>query len=131
MKKVKKTNITDVIPYHIAAIFYKHKLVCWGTNDISAHAEVNALRKLNTATRKINKSQCTLVVTRVRKTDTGQNYFSLSRPCMHCTKTIIASNIGHVRWSTDEDGIFDKCKACDLTSSHLSRLYRAQNFNKS
>lgn len=67
------------IPYHLAAIFDRSRLVCWATNDRANHAEVNVLRRLrNVECRCSKRARLTIVVVRIRTAIDGA-MFRMSR----------------------------------------------------
>ena len=50
-------------------------------------------------------------------------YYSLSKPCVECTKGLRKMNIRKVCWSIGAS-TFEMCKPCDLRSEHVSRSNR-------
>ena len=109
------------IPYHVAAIVYKHRLLCWSANDATRHAEANLLRKLDQHA--VNRRRCTLIVLRIRSTSGGRLFLSGSKPCIRCADLISKSGIQHVAWTNDA-GTFDGCRRCELQTDHVSRRFR-------
>lgn len=122
---------------HLAVIFENHKLVCWGTNNVSMHAEVDALRKLEALQRshKIKWNKLVLVVVRIKLDWKGDIFFSMSKPCMSCVQSIQQTRISHVCWSTDVNCSsscptwsfspgFCGCRAEDLYSAHICKSMR-------
>ena len=121
MKDVKK----EPIPYHIALAFENKKLLCWAINMPTIHAETNLLRKLQymQTKHKVKWERINMIVVRVRIDSEKNFYFSMSKPCVHCTNELQKTKIKKVFWSTN-NGDFDVCKLCNLQTKHVSRFNR-------
>ena len=94
-------------------------------NDPVFHAEINVLNKLKflNKKRKIKWEKIMLMVVRLKCDESGNIHFTMSKPCSHCTHTLHNTRINNICWS-NENGLFETCKVCDLSSTHLSRRYR-------
>ena len=110
------------VPYHIAFAFESHKFLCWTHNTPGVHAEIQLLRRLNNICG-IKWNKILIYVVRVKFNQQGQPYFTLSKPCVDCARCIQQTNARSIYWSTDK-GSFEKCKPCNLTSSHISKANR-------
>ena len=115
-------------PYHLAVVFERHRVICWGVNDGAQHAEVNALRRLKNMQSRRKCPRATnklfIVIVRVRKAAESANLFwSMSMPCVNCAAQLQQSNVGRVSWSTDA-GTFKCCKPCNIGTTHRSRAHR-------
>ena len=94
-------------------------------NDPVTHAETNLIKKirfLNTR-HKVKWEKIRVIVVRMKVDENDQIYFTMSKPCIHCTNALQRTKISFVSWSNNF-GEFDSCKVCDLQSEHLSRRYR-------
>jgi len=114
------------IPYHLAVAFENNKFLCWATNSPGIHAEQKLIQNLMNMDKRYNMkwSKITVYVLRV-KFDADKNaYYSLSKPCIECTKALRKVNVRNVCWSVGGN-MFESCRPCDLRSHHLSRKYRS------
>ena len=113
------------IPYHIAFAIEGKKLICWGTNYIGLHAEMNVLKQLESISlkHKLKWSKISLIVVRVRQNLKNDIYFDMSKPCIECASSLRNSFIKNIYWSTS-DSYFDRCRSCDLQSTQISRRNR-------
>jgi PP-loop superfamily ATP-utilizing enzyme len=100
-------------------------VICASMNSCSGHAEMNVLKKLDALKlkHKIKMHRLELVVVRILFNECNEMVFKMSKPCMHCTQILHNTLMRHISWSTD-DGTFETCRPCDLTSDHISRRYR-------
>jgi len=107
------------------AIEGNHKLLCSGSSRPGIHAEVDVIRKLTYMEQKhcIKWGKVSIIVVRIKKNESGDIAYSMSKPCVNCTRTIRASKIKKVIWSTDYDS-FHFCQPCDLYTQHISRAHR-------
>lgn len=93
---------------HGCVIVHNKQVVSEGTNEsfehfnhqFSMHAEVTALNKIKHKDRRF-LSQCTMYVVRIGPPSSNET-FKLSKPCLHCMKTIVEMGIGKVYYTTNE-----------------------------
>ena len=60
--------------------------------------------------------------------NTGNNYYSMSKPCMHCMIALQKSKAiwSYIAWSVN-DILFVKCPVYDLITDHISGGNRSIN----